>query len=308
MAVADVPGIDAFSLVTSGQSFVPSAADRGARHRSRWTSSCETYGAKGRRDHRRRPGEADGINAYWRANGIDRPPATVNDVIAVTAFIGSIFGAGGGGEATQRRPAGPAPAGPRVRSRGSRHGTTSCCSIDPEAPTTTEALVRLRTAHRRARHRLGRSIDAGSVVPLDPRQTPARGRPTRVMVDASAAPPRQAGVELPRGRARPVGHRQHPRGHGPAARLLLPGDRPADPPQRTGDRGPGRRRCRAWRCTSSSAAPTTTRGASRRPTTTCATCSPSSSASPTARRRPASRTTTCYKGSAARSCSSTRAR
>src|SRR5690606_34081491 len=42
---------------------------------------------------------ADGINAYWAANGVDSAPATVNDVIAVTAFIGSIFGAGGGGEA-----------------------------------------------------------------------------------------------------------------------------------------------------------------------------------------------------------------
>src|SRR5690606_6425567 len=31
--------------------------------------------------------------------GVDSAPATVNDVIAVTAFIGSIFGAGGGGEA-----------------------------------------------------------------------------------------------------------------------------------------------------------------------------------------------------------------
>ena len=41
---------------------------------------------------------------------------------------------------------------------------------------------------------------------------------------------------------------------------------------------------RAPRCTSSSGARRTTRGASPRPTTTCATCSPSSCATPTARR------------------------
>ena len=42
---------------------------------------------------------ADGLTAYWEANDIDQAPATVNDVIAATAFIGSIFGAGGGSEA-----------------------------------------------------------------------------------------------------------------------------------------------------------------------------------------------------------------
>ncbi len=42
---------------------------------------------------------ADGINAFNTANNLGQPPATVNDVLAVTAFIGSIFGAGGGGEA-----------------------------------------------------------------------------------------------------------------------------------------------------------------------------------------------------------------
>ena len=54
---------------------------------------------------------------------------------------------------------------------------------------------------------------------------------------------RQAGVELPDGRPEALGHRQHARRHGPAARLLLPRDRAADAPQRTGHRGPGRRRC-----------------------------------------------------------------
>ena len=63
------------------------------------TCSCKTYGDKGREILADAQAEADGINAYWKANDINQPPATVNDVIAVTAFIGSIFGAGGGGEA-----------------------------------------------------------------------------------------------------------------------------------------------------------------------------------------------------------------
>ena len=59
----------------------------------------DTYGAKGQQIIDDAQAYADGINAYWAAHDINQPPATVNDVIAVTAFIGSIFGAGGGGEA-----------------------------------------------------------------------------------------------------------------------------------------------------------------------------------------------------------------
>ena len=60
----------------------------------------QTYGDKGRQIIADAQAYADGVNAYWKANNINQPPATVNDVIAVTAFIGSIFGAGGGGEAS----------------------------------------------------------------------------------------------------------------------------------------------------------------------------------------------------------------
>lgn len=59
-----------------------------------------TYGDKGREIVAEAQAEADGINAYFAAHHVNQPPVTVNDVIAVTAFIGSIFGAGGGAEAT----------------------------------------------------------------------------------------------------------------------------------------------------------------------------------------------------------------
>ena len=59
-----MPGIDAFSLVTSGQSFVPSAADRGAGHRRSSDLIVQTYGDKGRQIIADAQAEADGINAY----------------------------------------------------------------------------------------------------------------------------------------------------------------------------------------------------------------------------------------------------
>src|SRR5262249_8188991 len=94
VAVADVPNIDAFSLVTSGQTFTPSAAAE-ALVTQQAQLLVDTYGAKGQEILSDAQAYADGINAYWAANNINLPPATVNDVIAVTAFIGPTFGAGG---------------------------------------------------------------------------------------------------------------------------------------------------------------------------------------------------------------------
>jgi acyl-homoserine lactone acylase PvdQ len=134
VAVADVPGIDAFSLVTSGQSFVPSAATE-ALVTSQQDLLVRTYGDKGREILEESQAEADGINAFWKANNINEPPATVNDVIAVTAFIGSIFGAGGGGEARNselldqlQKQLGPV--------EGHQAWNDVMLSDDPEAPTT----------------------------------------------------------------------------------------------------------------------------------------------------------------------------
>jgi acyl-homoserine lactone acylase PvdQ len=98
-AVADIPGINAFGLVTSGQSFVPSAATE-QLVTDQVQLIKQTYGARGDEMLREMQAEADGMTAYFRASGSDQPAATVNDVIAVTAFIGSIFGAGGGAEAS----------------------------------------------------------------------------------------------------------------------------------------------------------------------------------------------------------------
>jgi acyl-homoserine lactone acylase PvdQ len=98
VAVADVPGIDAFGLVTSGQEFIPSDATEQLLT-DQVALLVETYGAEGEQIIAEAQAYADGLTAFWEENDIDQEPATVNDVVAVTAFIGSIFGAGGGAEA-----------------------------------------------------------------------------------------------------------------------------------------------------------------------------------------------------------------
>jgi acyl-homoserine lactone acylase PvdQ len=98
VAVADVPGIDAFSLVTSAQTFVPSAATE-QLVTDQVQLLVDTYGAEGEEIIADAQAYVDGVNAYREASGVEGEPFTVNDVVAVTAFIGSIFGAGGGSEA-----------------------------------------------------------------------------------------------------------------------------------------------------------------------------------------------------------------
>jgi acyl-homoserine lactone acylase PvdQ len=166
-AVADIPGIDAFGLVTSGQSFVPSAATEQLVS-DQVDLLVETFGDKGRQIIDDAQAEADGINAYWAAHGIDLPPATVNDVIAVTAFIGSIFGAGGGAEAanaellaTLQEELGP--------ELGTQAWEDAMLADDPEAPTT----IRRRFPYGPLTGGPVTGsvvVDPGSIQSLDPRQ------------------------------------------------------------------------------------------------------------------------------------------
>ncbi len=178
-AVVDVPGIDAFGLVTSGQSFVPSAATE--QEVTDQVGLIErTYGAKGRAIIADAQAEADGINAYWKANGITQPPATVNDVIAVTAFIGSIFGAGGGAEASNSEFLSQLQAslGPR---KGHEAWEDAMLANDPEAPTTiTKRFNYPVLTGGKVKGSL--VIDAGSVQSLDPT------KPLGATPNAGAAP------------------------------------------------------------------------------------------------------------------------
>jgi acyl-homoserine lactone acylase PvdQ len=184
VAVADVPGINAFGLVTSAQSFVPSAATE-QLVTDQVQRIVDTYGAKGREMLADMQAEADGITAYNTAHGVNQPPATVNDVIAVTAFIGSIFGAGGGAEAsnaeflsTLRNHLGG--------STGHKAWLDAMLSDDPEAPTT--LTQRFDYGPLTGGTVTGSvAIDENSIVSLDPRAASAGAAAPAAAVSATAS-------------------------------------------------------------------------------------------------------------------------
>jgi acyl-homoserine lactone acylase PvdQ len=133
-AVAEVPGLNAFGLVTSGRSFTPSRQAEAVVTRQQRLFG-QVHGAKGRQILDDLRSYTAGVNAYWST--LDSPPErwTVNDSIAATAFIGSIFGNGGGAEAQNaaflaalRRQLG--------RERGDRAFLDLMAADDPEHATT----------------------------------------------------------------------------------------------------------------------------------------------------------------------------
>ena len=99
LATLDAPGINPFSLVTSARSFTPSTQT--IRFVAAQENVLRRAGAKGRRVLRDLQDWIDGINAYEASPGQAGPKlphAKLTDAIAGFAFIGSIFGNGGGNE------------------------------------------------------------------------------------------------------------------------------------------------------------------------------------------------------------------
>jgi len=99
LATLDVPGIDPFGLLISGRSFTPSA--QAIRFVAAQENVLRRAGAKGRQVLRDLQDWADGVNAYEASPEQAGPKlkhVTVTDAIAGFAFIGSIFGNGGGTE------------------------------------------------------------------------------------------------------------------------------------------------------------------------------------------------------------------
>ncbi len=184
VAVADVPGIDAFGLVTSAQTFVPSPQAE-ALVTKQIKLIVKEFGAKGRQIIKDAQAYADGLNAYAKATGDTQPPATVNDVIAVTGFIGSIFGAGGGGEVGNSELLAKLQKG-LGKVRGAKAWDDVMLAEDPEAPTTIRRRFNypVRTGGRVTG---STTVDPGSVVPTDP----LAGASSSAKVNAAAAPPRK---------------------------------------------------------------------------------------------------------------------
>ena len=170
VAVADVPNINAFGLVTDLNTFVPSPEAEALVTEQR-KLLIDTYGAEGRQIISDARAYADGVNAYWAANNVSQPPATVNDVIAVTAFIGSIFGAGGGGEALN----GELLAKLRTKlgyTQGYKAWHDVMLADDPEAPTTIEKRFNYPPVTG-GPVKGSVTIDPGSIENIDPRDPDA---------------------------------------------------------------------------------------------------------------------------------------
>jgi len=181
VAVADVPGINAFGLLTSGQSFTPSAATEQLVD-DQVDLIVETFGAEGEEIIADADAYAEGINAYWEANDVESEPVDASDVIAVTAFIGSIFGAGGGSEASNAEFLSDMQATFGV-DEGTELWEDAMLFEDPEAPTTIEE--RFDYGVFTGGDVTGSVvIDSGSIVSLDPRD-PAEG--SAPLVDADDA-------------------------------------------------------------------------------------------------------------------------
>jgi acyl-homoserine lactone acylase PvdQ len=136
LATLDAPGINPFSLVTSARSFTPSAQT--IRFVARQENVLRRAGSKGRQVLRDLQDWVDGINAYEASPGQAGPKlphAKLTDAIAGFAFIGSIFGNGGGNEVANSDFLA------RLRRKlGSKAGTQVFRDLrevnDPEAPTT----------------------------------------------------------------------------------------------------------------------------------------------------------------------------
>ncbi|MEM6792041.1 MAG: penicillin acylase family protein, partial [Myxococcota bacterium] len=97
VAVADVPGLNAFGLLLSGATFSPSAATE-QLVADQVQLIIDTYGEEGEELVADAEAYAAGLNAWDEANGDVQAPWTTMDVVAITAFIGQVFGAGGGAE------------------------------------------------------------------------------------------------------------------------------------------------------------------------------------------------------------------
>ena len=98
-ATLDVPGLNAFSLLTSARSFTPSAQT--IRFVAKQENVLRRAGKPGRQVLRDLQDWVDGINAYEASpeqEGPKLPRTKLTDAIAGFAFIGSIFGNGGGNE------------------------------------------------------------------------------------------------------------------------------------------------------------------------------------------------------------------
>jgi acyl-homoserine lactone acylase PvdQ len=96
LAALDAPGLDPFTFALSGRTFRSSPQTEAAL--ARQFDLLRARGAAGLRAIRVVDAYVAGINAQYRTTGLPLRRWTRNDVVAVAALVGSVFGAGGGDE------------------------------------------------------------------------------------------------------------------------------------------------------------------------------------------------------------------
>jgi len=135
-AALDIPGINPFELLLTGRSFTPSP--QAYHFVAEQKTSLFEKGPEGEQVYKDLEDWAEGVNAYESTLGPARllPPLTATDAIAGFAFIGSIFGNGGGNEVNNSN---------FLAGLEAKFGSTEGLKVfrdlrevnDPEAPTTT---------------------------------------------------------------------------------------------------------------------------------------------------------------------------
>ena len=181
LAALDVPGLDPFGVALSGQRFEPSRQTE--RFLARQTGVLRRQGPKGRQLLRDIDSYIAGGNAYYRATNRPDKPLTRNDVYAVNAFAGRLFGRGGGDEAARSMFL------DGLRDRlGARRGLSVWNDmrerLDPEAPTTIDKPFPYQ--NELPRRPIGnRVLDAGSLQPWE--SAPAANATARTAVMPSPA-------------------------------------------------------------------------------------------------------------------------
>ncbi len=97
LAAVDAPGIDPFQIALSLRQFTPSAQTEAFL--AQQISLLESQGPAGQQVVRDIDDYLQGINDARSLAGVPGPAWTRNDVVAVAALIGAVFGRGGGDEA-----------------------------------------------------------------------------------------------------------------------------------------------------------------------------------------------------------------
>jgi acyl-homoserine lactone acylase PvdQ len=135
LAALDVPGVDLLALAFSGKTFVPS--DDTEAYLSNQLDALRAQGEDGRRVLAMARAYTTGINRWFALKGVPIEQFTVRDVVAATALLGALFGAGGGREITNAM---------FLDALEERLGTVDARSVfadlrwanDPEAPVTVD--------------------------------------------------------------------------------------------------------------------------------------------------------------------------